>query len=140
MHPVSSSAQSLSATVSSTPARSPHRLLTLRQRARFMRCNPTTSEQLLWYHLRGRQLHAVQFRRQVVIDSYIVDFCASSLKLIVEVDGGYHASVVRLDAKREAKLTRRGYHILRVSHELVISHTPAAVSVVRASVEAPLLG
>jgi very-short-patch-repair endonuclease len=82
----------------------------------------------------------VQFRRQVVIGRHITDFCASSIRLIVEVDGGYHAHVVRLDAKREAKLTRMGYHVVRVSHELVVNHTQAAVHIVRSAVEELLPG
>ncbi|MBK8251153.1 MAG: DUF559 domain-containing protein [Polyangiaceae bacterium] len=59
--------------------------------ARRMRATPTTSEAILWEALRGSQV-GVMFRRQVVIGPYIVDFCAPSVRLVVEVDGGYHSA------------------------------------------------
>jgi very-short-patch-repair endonuclease len=49
------------------------------------------AEAALWAQLKNRQLGVV-FRRQVVVlGRYIADFLAPAVKLIVEVDGGYHA-------------------------------------------------
>jgi very-short-patch-repair endonuclease len=111
----------------------PHaQTLTLKQRARVMRHNPTPSEHLLWQHLKGRKL-AVQFRRQVVIGNFIVDFLASEAKLIVEVDGGYHAQRVRLDAARQRKLERLGYRVLRINEVLVLARPHVAASLVSLS-------
>lgn len=87
---------------------SPHRSLTLKQRARAFRHHPTASEALLWQHLKAKQL-GVQFRRQVVVGDFIADFVASSIRLIVEVDGGYHERRLSLDARREQRLERAGY-------------------------------
>jgi very-short-patch-repair endonuclease len=64
-------------------ALSPHHRELLRARATWMRYAPTASEQLLWHHLRGKQL-GVQFRRQVPLGRHIVDFYGSSVGLIVE--------------------------------------------------------
>ena len=61
----------------------------LEARARWMRREPTLTESVLWERLRGKRLGVV-FRRQVVIGRYIVDFCAPAVRLVVEVDGGYH--------------------------------------------------
>ena len=72
------------------PSRSAHRTAQLAARAAEMRWAPTPSEARLWEALRGRQL-GVGFRRQVVIAGYIVDFAASEARLVVEVDGGWHA-------------------------------------------------
>ncbi|HVW25198.1 MAG TPA: DUF559 domain-containing protein [Polyangiaceae bacterium] len=58
-------------------------------RARLMRASPTPSEAQLWRALRGAQL-GVAFRRQVVINGFIVDFAAPQARLVVEVDGGCH--------------------------------------------------
>jgi lysyl-tRNA synthetase class 2 len=88
---------------------------------------------LLWLHLRGKQL-GVQFRRQVVIGNYIVDFFASSIGLVVEADGGYHADWVALDAKRDARLRRLGFRVLRLSHELVLQQPMAAMELIRQAV------
>ena len=54
-------------------------------RAQRMRHAPTASEAALWRRLRGRRL-GVQFRRQVVLGRYIVDFVAPKARLVVEVD------------------------------------------------------
>ena len=59
-------------------------------RAAVFRSSPSISEARLWQSLSGSQL-GVGFRRQVVIGRYVADFVAPSVRLIVEVDGGYHA-------------------------------------------------
>ena len=88
----------------------------LHDRAREMRHSPTASEERLWQALRGSRF-GVAFRRQVMIGKYIADFAASSVKLVVEVDGGSHRGRARLDAKRDARLARAGWRVVRVSSE-----------------------
>ena len=99
-----------------------------------MRNHPTPSEQTLWVELSGSKL-GVAFRRQVVVAPFIVDFAAPSVRLIVEVDGGYHARRVRPDARREAELVRRGWRVLRLSDELVLRDRAEAVRRVRSALE-----
>jgi very-short-patch-repair endonuclease len=90
----------------------------------------TESEARLWSALRGRRLGA-QFRRQVpVAGRYIADFCAPALRLVVEVDGGSHASKQQADRRRDAVLAELGYRVVRVSAELVMRDLSAAVAVV----------
>ncbi len=50
--------------------------------------------------LRSSQL-GVAFRRQVPLLGFIADFYAPSARLVVEVDGGYHARRVSADARRD---------------------------------------
>jgi very-short-patch-repair endonuclease len=90
---------------------------------------------LLWLHLRGKQL-GVQFRRQVVIGNHIADFFASSVGLVVEIDGGYHAERVAPDARRDSRLRRMGLRVLRLQHELVIQQPLVAVALVRQALAA----
>lgn len=79
-----------------------------------MRHHATLSEQLLWSALRGGRL-GVTFRRQQIIGSFIVDFLAQQIALVVEIDGdAYHATRVKADAARERKLVRAGYTVLRI--------------------------
>ncbi len=91
------------------PARrlSQHRVAQLAERAARMRHAPTPSEARLWEALRGGRLGVV-FRRQFVLGEHIVDFCAPAVRLVVEVDGGYHAERGRLDARRKERLQRLG--------------------------------
>ena len=99
----------------------------LAERAQRMRHAPTASEAALWRRLRGRRL-GVQFRRQVVLGRFIVDFVAPSARLIVEVDGGWHAGREDADARRDAVLQRLGYRVLRLSAELVEREVGVALS------------
>lgn len=112
---------------------SAHRRQLLRARATWMRHAPTPSEQLLWRCLRGKRL-GVQFRRQVPLGQYIVDFYASSVRLVVEVDGGYHREQVRADARRDAVLRRAGYRVLRLREALIVSRLEEALAMVRAAI------
>ena len=93
----------------------------------------TESEARLWSALNAGQL-GVCFRRQVPVGArFIADFCAPSIKLIVEVDGGYHARRRSADASRDRKLARLGYRVIRVNSELVLSDLAAAVALVGAA-------
>jgi very-short-patch-repair endonuclease len=89
------------------------------------------SERRLWSALKARQL-GVQFRRQVPLaNRYIVDFCAPSVRLVIEVDGAYHGLRRRADARRDAVLCGLGYRVLRLDAELVLRSLPVAVARVR---------
>jgi very-short-patch-repair endonuclease len=102
----------------------------LEERARALRESLTPSEQLLWSVLRARQL-GVTFRRQVLIGRYIVDFVAPSVRLVVEIDGSFHAQRGRTDARRDAALVSAGYRVLRLSPQLVLTAVDVAVERIR---------
>jgi len=98
-----------------------------------MRASQTASEQLLWERLRGRRLGVV-FRRQVpLLGRFIADFLAPSRRLVVEVDGVYHAERGRGDARRDVALKRAGYRIVRLEASLVVRDIELALSVIRAA-------
>jgi crossover junction endodeoxyribonuclease RuvC len=76
----------------------------------------------------------VRFRRQVVIgSSFIADFTAPAARLVVEVDGGYHAERRAADARRDRKLRRLGWRVVRLDAELVVERLPEAVARIRAA-------
>ncbi|MBE2273175.1 MAG: class I tRNA ligase family protein, partial [Flavobacteriales bacterium] len=58
------------------------------KKAQENRDNPTEAEALLWEQLKSKKLEH-KFRRQHLINDFIVDFVCLSKKLIIEVDGGY---------------------------------------------------
>ena len=86
----------------------------LGERARTLRNNPTDPETFLWRHLSRSQLGGYKFRRQHVIEPYIVDFFCPLKGLIVEADGETHEPVA--DARRDAYLLRRGFLTLRFTN------------------------
>ncbi len=102
------------------------------QHASAMRHAPTRSEEALWRALFSKQL-GLSFRRQVVIGRRIADFVAPSVKLVVEVDGGYHRDRGWLEAQRDDALRRAGYRVLHLPAELVLGDLRQAVAVIRAA-------
>ena len=111
--------------------RSPATPAIVTQRARAMRHALTPSEQRLWLALRGGAL-GVWFRRQVPLGRFIGDFVAVSARLVVEVDGAYHARQRAADARRDRALQRLGYCVLRLEAELVNGGIEQAVALIRA--------
>ena len=111
-----------------------NRQILLTQRAHEMRRQLTPSEAALWTAISRNQL-GVTFRRQVLVGNrYIVDFLALSIKLVVEVDGAYHARRGVADARRERVLRRLGYRVLRLDADLVLTRLVEAVERVRGAV------
>ncbi len=100
------------------------------ERAWAMRQAPTPSESTLWRAICKKQL-GVMFKRQRPIGKYIADFVAPAAKLILEVDGAYHAARTAADARRDRYLTRAGYHVLHVPAEVVIRQLPLALEQIR---------
>jgi very-short-patch-repair endonuclease len=103
----------------------------LASRARRLLHLPTASEERLRRALRAAAL-PVSFKRQVVLcDRFIVDLFAASARLVIEVDGPYHARRRSADARRDRVLERAGYRVLRLDAELVMRELPVAVERVR---------
>ncbi len=90
-----------------------------------MRANPTDAERRLWSMLRDSRMPVFKFRRQLVIDPYIVDFACLERRLIIEADGGQHAES-EYDACRDHFLTREGFSVLRFWNNDVLTN-PAGV-------------
>jgi len=107
------------------------RQILLTRRTHEMRLQLTPSESALWGALSRKQL-GVAFRRQVPIGNrYIADFLDPSVKLVVEVDGGYDRQRVAADARRTRVLERLGFRVLRLDAELVVRQLPLALEAVR---------
>ena len=80
--------------------------------------NMTKAELILWEHLRNKNL-GVKFRRQHVIGTFIPDFVALSIKLIIEVDGKIHLQTKKHDAERTELLQNQGYKVIRFTNQEV---------------------
>ncbi|MCX6273895.1 MAG: DUF559 domain-containing protein [Bacteroidetes bacterium] len=82
----------------------------------------TEAESILWNYLKGKKLEEYKFRRQHIIDQYIVDFVCLSKKLVVEIDGKYHLTpeIVEADKTRTKLLESLGYQVIRFTNEEVI--------------------
>ena len=96
--------------------------------ARELRKDMTDAEHRLWRRLRGGQLHGIKFRRQYAIGHYIVDFVAVETGLIIELDGGQHATQQTYDQQRTEFLQKQGYRVLRFWNHDVLQRTETVLA------------
>jgi very-short-patch-repair endonuclease len=85
----------------------------LLKRAKELRRDMTPAEAKLWQRLRAGRLEGFHFRRQQIIDGYIVDFYCHAAGLVVELDGGVHLEQMDYDRERDESLAGRGIRVLR---------------------------
>ncbi|MGB0955292.1 MAG: endonuclease domain-containing protein [Panacagrimonas sp.] len=109
----------------------------LTQRARGLRQSQTEAEKRLWSRLRNRQLEGFKFRRQIPLGPYIADFACPDRKLIVELDGGQHATQMATDEQRTQALEREGYRVMRFWNDQLLLETDAVLEVIRLALLTP---
>jgi very-short-patch-repair endonuclease len=105
--------------------------------ARANRQHLTSAEKRLWGALRGSNLDGWKFRRQMVIDKFIVDFCCPERKLIVELDGSIHdpREAQIADALRTEHLMALGYQVIRFRNEHVLENLPEVLIALRKTLQ-----
>jgi very-short-patch-repair endonuclease len=108
----------------------------LRDRAREMRANPTPAERRLWTMLRDRRMPYAKFRRQHVVDPYIVDFACLEQSLIIEADGGQHSESIS-DLRRDGYLRARGFRVLRFWNSDVLENSAGVFDAIVAALHIP---
>lgn len=91
----------------------------LKEFSRKLRNNSTLGEILLWKQLRAGSMMGYTFNRQKPLNNYIVDFYCKPLRLVIEVDGGYHFEEEQkiLDKERQSVLEEMGLNFLRFHDE-----------------------
>ena len=95
--------------------------------ARAMRTNAGEPEKRLWAKLRASQT-SFKFRRQAVIEPYIVDFLCPYVGIIIEIDGQEHAP--EKDSVRDAYLEEKGYRVVRFSNADVMTNLNGVVEMI----------
>jgi len=95
----------------------------LQERRRQLRNKMTFCEQIVWKHLRKKQLE-VRFLRQYSIDNYIIDFYCPELKLAVEIDGSIHDENEQMeyDKNRQEYLENFGVEFIRIKNEELLGN------------------
>lgn len=105
--------------------------------AKELRKGSTKAEKLLWRRLNSRQLEGFKFRRQQPIGQYIVDFVNFETKLIIELDGGQHATQKDKDNKRDNWFEQQGFEILRFWDNEIFENLQGVLEHVRSRLLAP---
>lgn len=101
-----------------------------------MRANPTDAERRLWTMLRDRRMPAAKFRRQHVVEPYIVDFACLEHGLIIEADGSQHADN-KADLQRDRFLQRSGFRVLRFWNSDVLGNPGGVFELILAALHTP---
>ncbi len=111
----------------------------LKENALKNRKNQTESENVLWDSLRTKKLDGYKFRRQHVIDEFIVDFVCLSEKLIIEADGGYHnePEIIEADKIRTEILNNLGYKIIRFKNEEILGDIDNVLNKIKIELKSP---
>ena len=104
------------------------------QRAKELRRNMTPAEKTLWNELRANKL-GVHFRRQQVIEGFIVDFYCHKASLVIEVDGDIHDLQREEDARREKALSALGLRVIRFRNDEVARDLSGVVERIKQFIE-----
>jgi len=91
-----------------------------RDLAHQMRMAMRPAEACLWQRLKGSRLRGLHFRRQQVIDGFVVDFYCHDAAVVVEVDGDVHREQREYDVERDAILEQRDLIVIRVTNDEVL--------------------
>jgi very-short-patch-repair endonuclease len=93
----------------------------LKEYRRTLRKKSTSAEIALWNILKRKKIDGRKFRRQYSIGNYIVDFCCPRERIIVELDGDFHAEYYQIenDIIREKFITNQGFTVIRFENKFV---------------------
>jgi acetylglutamate kinase len=96
-----------------------------------LRSRMTLAEEILWNVIKINKWH-LKFRRQHPISIYIADFYCHNVKLVVELDGGYHENkdVKIYDEVREVAIKEFGITVLRFKNEEVINNLETVLNTI----------
>jgi len=98
--------------------------------ARELRQEMTPAELCLWNRVRANRLGGWHFRRQQIIDGFIVDFYCHKAELVIEVDGPIHRKQKSEDAERDKELSNRGLHIFHFTNQAVMNNLNQVVKTI----------
>ena len=107
----------------------------LQARAKDLRRNMTPAENRLWSKLRTNRLNNWHFRRQQIIDGFIVDFYCHRAGLIIEIDGPIHKKQVIEDNERTRVFEDRGLKILRFTNKQIMNELNKVLNVILEKLE-----
>ena len=92
---------------------------------------PTQAEIILWESLRNKNV-GYKFRRQHIIDEFIVDFVCLEKRLVIEVDGGYHNNPQQKEADelRTQILKELKFKVIRFTKEEIIGNIDVSLKTI----------
>ena len=82
----------------------------------------TETEKVFWENERNRKFRGLKFRRQQLIDGFIVDFYCDTLRLCIEIDGEIQDTeeANKYDNERNRALKLRGLSMMRFRNNEIL--------------------
>ena len=102
----------------------------LQAKAYKLRKNLTPAELKLLLHICKKQLNGFRFRRQHIINPYIVDFYCHRAKLVIEIDGESHYAKEEYDLQRSLFLKNKGLKIIKFSNNEIYYNIEKILSII----------
>ncbi|WP_339791199.1 DUF559 domain-containing protein [uncultured Imperialibacter sp.] len=101
--------------------------------AKKLRANQTLAEKLLWEELRANKLLGLRFKRQHPIGTFVADFYSHPVRLVIEIDGGYHdlAEQMEYDAGRTEEIEQFGVKVIRFTNAEVEGNIKSVIEQIK---------
>jgi len=90
----------------------------------------TPAECRLWEELRANRLEGWHFRRQQIINGFIVDFYCHKTGLVIEVDGLIHQGQKMADTERTEILSAQGLRVIRFTNREIFINLPKVMDTI----------
>jgi very-short-patch-repair endonuclease len=106
-------------------------------RARALRANDTSAENLVWQSLRNRQLGGLKFVRQFSVGPYFADFACREQKVNFEIDGATHETETEKasDTARTMALSNMGFRVFRAHNSEIYENLNGVLDTLLAFIE-----
>lgn len=98
-----------------------------KEKRRVLRNEMTYCENIMWIHLRRKQL-GVRFLRQYSVDHFVIDFYSPEIKLAIELDGNVHDNPDQkvYDSERQKYLEKFHITFLRITNDELMGNANMA--------------
>lgn len=110
---------------------------------RELRKNSTRAEKIFWKAVRNRKFMDKKFNRQYPIfydirgneSFYIADFYCHELKLVIEIDGGYHKKQKEYDVLRTEDINDLGLTVIRFTNNEIETDLTKVLNTIKREIQ-----
>lgn len=102
--------------------------------ARQLRKDETKAEKLVWETIRNRKFRGFKFRRQHVVQGFVLDFYCQEVKLGIEIDGAVHYKRKDYDRLRQDIIESKGINVIRIKNRDILNDKSSILKKMRKSI------
>jgi very-short-patch-repair endonuclease len=102
--------------------------------AKQLRKESTKAEKIVWELIRNRKFMGLKFRRQHVIEGFVLDFYCHEAKLGIEIDGGIHFRRKDYDKLRQEVIESEDIKIIRVTNKEIADNKSSILGKIKETI------